>query len=124
MAREDAEDGRRWGARPREPPASPPGHWPNGGWVRREVRPSDPGPALPTLSGTREESVTCDDGVRLAVREIGPADAALTLVFAHGYTVTSECWAAQVRDLSRDQRPGGLRIVLYDQRGHGASEVR
>jgi pimeloyl-ACP methyl ester carboxylesterase len=60
--------------------------------------------------------------VRLAVRESGPDDAELTLVFAHGYTVTSQCWAAQVRDLSRDERRGGLRIVLYDQRGHGASE--
>ena len=91
--------------------------------VRRGVRPSDAGPALPTLSGTREESVTCDDGVRLAVREVGPSDAQLTLVLAHGYTVTSECWAAQVRDLSTGVRPGGLRIVLYDQRGHGGSEA-
>jgi pimeloyl-ACP methyl ester carboxylesterase len=89
--------------------------------VRRAVRPSDSGPALPTLSGAREQSVTCDDGVTLAVRESGPVDAALTLVFVHGYTVTSECWAAQVRDLAGLARPGGLRIVLYDQRGHGAS---
>ncbi len=89
--------------------------------VRRNVRPADAGPALPTLSGTREQSVTCDDGVTLAVRESGPGDAALTLVFVHGYTVTSECWAAQVRDLAAASRPGGLRIVLYDQRGHGAS---
>jgi pimeloyl-ACP methyl ester carboxylesterase len=59
--------------------------------------------------------------VRLAVYEAGPEEAALTLVLAHGYTCTAECWAAQVRDLSRDARPGGLRIVLYDQRGHGAS---
>ena len=89
--------------------------------VRRQVRPADPGPALPTLSGTREQSVTADDGVTLAVRETGPQDAALTLVFVHGYTVTSECWAAQARDLAGLPRPGGLRIVLYDQRGHGAS---
>lgn len=91
--------------------------------VRREVRPADAGPALPTLSGTREQSVTCDDGVTLAVRESGPDDASLTLVFVHGYTVTSECWAAQVRDLTGLPRPGGLRIVLYDQRGHGASRA-
>jgi pimeloyl-ACP methyl ester carboxylesterase len=84
--------------------------------VRREVRPPDPGAALPTLSGTREQQVTCDDGVVLAVRESGTPAAALTVVFVHGYTVTSECWAAQVRDLA-----GGSRIVLYDQRGHGAS---
>jgi pimeloyl-ACP methyl ester carboxylesterase len=89
--------------------------------VRREVRPADAGLELPTLSGTREQSVICDDGVTLAVRESGRADAALTLVFVHGYTVTSECWAAQVRDLTGLARPGGLRIVLYDQRGHGAS---
>ena len=80
--------------------------------VRREVRPPDSGPALPTLAGTRELSVTCDDGVRLGVRESGPPDAALALIFVHGYTVTSECWAAQVRDLlgDADQRPV-LRLV-------------
>ncbi len=91
-------------------------------FVRRQIRPLDAGPALPTLSGTRELSVTCDDGVRLAVYECGPQDAALTLVFAHGYTCSAECWAAQVRDLSGDERPGAVRMVLYDQRGHGASE--
>ncbi len=91
-------------------------------FVRRQVRPLDPGPELPTLSGTREASVSCDDGVQLAVRETGPEAAELTLVLAHGYTCTSECWAAQVGELTRDERPGGLRIVLYDQRGHGASE--
>lgn len=89
--------------------------------VRREVRPADSGTALPTLDGTREQSVTGDDGVTLAVRESGPADASLTLVLVHGYTVSSECWAAQVHDLAAVQRPGGLRIVLYDQRGHGGS---
>ncbi len=92
-------------------------------FVRARVRPRDPGPALPTLTGTRERSVTCDDGVRLAVRETGADDAALTLVFAHGYTCSSECWAAQVRDLSGDVRAGGVRMVLYDQRGHGGSET-
>jgi pimeloyl-ACP methyl ester carboxylesterase len=90
-------------------------------FVRREVRPTDSGAAIPTLAGTREHSVTCDDGVTLAVRETGAEEAALTLVFVHGYTVTSECWAAQVCDLTGLPRPGGLRIVLYDQRGHGAS---
>jgi pimeloyl-ACP methyl ester carboxylesterase len=78
---------------------------------------------LPTLSGTRDEKVTCDDGVQLAVHERGPQDAALTLVFAHGYTCTSDCWAAQVRDLSSHERAGGVRMVLYDQRGHGSSQA-
>jgi pimeloyl-ACP methyl ester carboxylesterase len=92
--------------------------------VRRRVRPHSPGEGLPTLDGTREERVFCTSphgaDVALAVYEAGPADAVLTVVFVHGYTVTSECWAAQVRDL---QGPGGpeVRLVLYDQRGHGGS---
>lgn len=87
--------------------------------VRRQVRGSDPAPAFPTLAGTRDETVTCGDGVKLAVYEAGPKAAPLTVVFVHGYTVSAECWALQVRDLA----DAGVRMVLYDQRGHGASEV-
>jgi pimeloyl-ACP methyl ester carboxylesterase len=87
--------------------------------VRRQVRGHDPGAALPTLDGTRKASVTAEDGVTLAVYEAGPQEAELTLVFVHGYTVTAECWAAQVRDLAGSN----VRMVLYDQRGHGASGV-
>jgi pimeloyl-ACP methyl ester carboxylesterase len=86
--------------------------------VRREVRSGESDP-FPTLEGTREESVTCNDGTKLAVYEAGPATAALTVVFVHGYTVSAECWAIQVRDLA----DSGVRMVLYDHRGHGASEV-
>jgi pimeloyl-ACP methyl ester carboxylesterase len=86
--------------------------------VRRQVRSSDPDAAFPTLAGTREESVTCSDGIKLAVYEAGPATASLTVVFVHGYTVSAQCWAIQVRDLEGS----GVRMVLYDQRGHGASE--
>ena len=90
--------------------------------VRRAVRREndDAGTETWTLEGTRTASVTCGDGVQLAVRESGPAEAPLTVVFVHGYTVTAECWAAQVRDLAST---GELRLVLYDQRGHGASGV-
>ena len=86
--------------------------------VRRQVRIKDPAPAFPTLGGTREETVTCSDGVKLAVYEAGPPTASLTAVFVHGYTVSAECWAIQVRDLA----DSGVRMVLYDHRGHGASE--
>jgi pimeloyl-ACP methyl ester carboxylesterase len=89
--------------------------------VRRSVRPRTPGAGLATLAGTRRATVSCDDGVALAVREAGPDQAALTVVFVHGYTVTAECWAAQVRELADRGGPGGVRLVLYDQRGHGAS---
>ena len=78
----------------------------------RRCRPCE-APASRPSRATTGCALPCGRAVRL--------DAALTLVFVHGYTVTSECWAAQVRDLSGDSRPGGLRIVLYDQRGHGAS---
>jgi pimeloyl-ACP methyl ester carboxylesterase len=91
--------------------------------VRRTVRPRTPAAALATLEGTREERVTAGDGVELAVREAGPAQAALTVVFVHGYTVTAECWAAQVRELAGRSRSAGVRMVLFDQRGHGVSGV-
>jgi pimeloyl-ACP methyl ester carboxylesterase len=90
--------------------------------VRRQVRGGEPGPAFPTLEGTREETVTCSDGVKLAVYEAGPqlsSAAPLTVVFVHGYTVTADCWALQVLELAGS----GVRMVLYDHRGHGASQV-
>ena len=38
-----------------------------------------------TLDGDRSYLVTTPDGVPLAVREVGPTDAPLTVVFAHGF---------------------------------------
>ena len=74
---------------------------------------------MPTLDGTPRETRHRRDGVQLAVYEAGPTRAPLTVVFVHGYTVTAECWAIQVRELADPS----VRIVLYDQRGHGASQV-
>ncbi len=76
----------------------------------------------PTLTRT----VVASDGVRLyaAVDEPGsgvPADSAAsrpTIVFTHGYCLTSECWVLQRRALVR----AGYRVVTWDQRGHGRSE--
>ena len=92
-----------------------------GRFVRSVVRPGTSAAEVPTLAGLRESSVTCPDGVVLAVRETGPPSAAVTVVFVHGYTVTAECWAAQAGDLAAADPQ--LRMVLYDQRGHGASTV-
>ena len=40
-----------------------------------------------------------------------------TVVFSHGYCLTSECWVLQRRALKR----AGYRVVTWDQRGHGQS---
>jgi pimeloyl-ACP methyl ester carboxylesterase len=65
---------------------------------------------------TAGRTVTCDDGVRLHVEVDGDAEAPLTLVFVHGFTLSMDCWHFQRRDL-RD----AARLVFYDQRSHGAS---
>ena len=64
----------------------------------------------------RVTTVLASDGVPLHVVESGPEDAALTIVFAHGFCVSSDCWVFQQRGL------GDLgRLVFYDQRAHGRS---
>ena len=73
----------------------------------------------PLPSGGRSRTVVADDGVELFVEEHGPADAAATFVLAHGYCLTSETWLRQLGAIT-DARPD-LRVVIYDQRGHGRS---
>jgi pimeloyl-ACP methyl ester carboxylesterase len=83
---------------------------------RQRLRP-DPEAAEPLgeLRG-RALTVLADDGAALHVEIDGPDDAAVTIIFCHGYTLNSDCWHYQRRDL------GGLgRLVFWDQRGHGRS---
>ena len=74
----------------------------------------------------RSALVQTDDGVVLAVEEIGPPDAPLTVVFVHGYTLSMASWTFQRRTLAAElatangHRPDA-RLVFYDHRGHGAS---
>jgi pimeloyl-ACP methyl ester carboxylesterase len=74
----------------------------------------------------RTALVQADDGVLLAVEEIGPKDAPLTVVFVHGYTLSMASWTFQRRTLGGElatangHRPDA-RLVFYDQRGHGSS---
>ena len=104
------------------------------------VRAEEIGPAALTAAQLREDDplggesrapdrtalVQTDDGVLLAVEEIGPRDAPLTVVFVHGYTLSMASWTFQRRALAaalateNGHRPDA-RLVFYDQRGHGAS---
>ncbi|MEI4272412.1 alpha/beta hydrolase [Klenkia sp. LSe6-5] len=74
----------------------------------------------------RTALVPASDGVLLHVEEVGPRDAPLTVVLVHGYTLSMASWTFQRRDLGRELATGNghapqARVVLYDQRGHGAS---
>ena len=58
-----------------------------------------------------------DKGFSLVYRDTGPAEAP-TLVFIHAMSFHQDIW-----DGVLSQLPDGLRIVSYDQRGHGESGV-
>lgn len=60
------------------------------------------------------------DGTRLNVEVHGPAGLP-TVVLIHGWTCNTSFWAPVIRTL-RAGAPG-LRVVAYDQRGHGASKA-
>ena len=65
----------------------------------------------------RAVEVVSADGTRLHAEVFGPDDAP-TVVLAHGWLCSIRFWQYQLRDLSRD-----LRVVAYDQRGHGRSQA-
>ncbi|HZI96391.1 MAG TPA: alpha/beta fold hydrolase [Actinomycetales bacterium] len=60
-----------------------------------------------------------DDGAQLAVVADGPDDAPVTVVLAHGWTLTHHSWDRVTRSLRRD-RPD-VRVLRADHRDHGAS---
>jgi pimeloyl-ACP methyl ester carboxylesterase len=63
--------------------------------------------------------LTLPDGVRLHLEDSGPADAPVTVLFLHGWTLDGETWHRQVAGLAGT----GARLVSYDARGHGRSEL-
>jgi pimeloyl-ACP methyl ester carboxylesterase len=63
---------------------------------------------------------TRDDAVIHAVVD-GSDDAPVTLVLAHGWTLAQAAWDDVAELLSRRVADGELRLVRYDQRGHGRS---
>jgi pimeloyl-ACP methyl ester carboxylesterase len=68
----------------------------------------------------RSYVVTASDGVPLMVREDGPKHAPLTLVFIHGFCLRMGAFHFQRRRLAEHWGPN-VRMVFYDQRGHGES---
>jgi pimeloyl-ACP methyl ester carboxylesterase len=68
-------------------------------------------------------SVTADDGVRISAEEIEARDGrpALTVVLVHGFALDRRTWHFQRQSLA-DLADPSIRLVLYDQRSHGASE--
>lgn len=81
---------------------------------RRPPTVADHGP-----SPAQSRTVLTDDGVALHVETEGPPDAALSLVLTHGFTARLGEWELQ-RAALRAARPD-VRVVLWDQRGHGRS---
>jgi pimeloyl-ACP methyl ester carboxylesterase len=73
------------------------------------------------LDDDRRYVVTTPDGVHLAVREAGPRDAPLTMVFAHGFCLRMGSFHFQRKRLG-EQWGAAVRLVFYDQRGHGQSD--
>ncbi|AWK73058.1 alpha/beta hydrolase [Rhodococcus oxybenzonivorans] len=74
------------------------------------------------LSRDRGSVVAADDGVPLAVREVGPEYAPLTVVFVHGFCNRMTGWHLQRVHLEEVWGPT-IRMVFFDLRGHGNSGV-
>ncbi len=90
--------------------------------MTRRARIEDPfaGEDFEAIDSDRSYVVTTPDGVPLAVREAGPVDAPLTVVFAHGFCLRMGAFYFQRMRLC-EQWGAGVRLVFYDQRGHGRS---
>ena len=59
-----------------------------------------------------------DDGARLFVEEVGPANSDRGVVFLHGSALRTDAWYYQLEGI------GDHRLVFYDLRGHGISQPR
>ena len=69
----------------------------------------------------RTAAVRTDDGALLHAVVDGAGDAPVTLVLAHGWTLAQAAWDDVAALLAPDVAEGRLRLVRYDQRGHGRS---
>lgn len=97
----------------------------------RRYRELTASPDIPydTLTADRSYSVASADGLALHVEEVGPADAPLTVVFAHGWTLRLGAWHYQriglagpgFGDRKATETTSQARLVFFDQRSHGSS---
>jgi pimeloyl-ACP methyl ester carboxylesterase len=69
----------------------------------------------------RVTAVRTPDGAELHATVDGPDDAAATLVLAHGWTLAQAAWDDVAALLRPRIAAGELRLIRYDQRGHGRS---
>ncbi|MDV8007018.1 alpha/beta fold hydrolase [Rhodococcus sp. IEGM 1318] len=81
---------------------------------------TDHSETLASLMSVQPSTVVTDDGVRISVREWGPRTAPLTVIFAHGFCLQTSTWAPQLEYLCQHWGDT-VRMVAYDQRGHGES---
>jgi pimeloyl-ACP methyl ester carboxylesterase len=90
--------------------------------LTRRTTTDDPyaGEDFELLDADRSSVVTTPDGVDLAVRETGPENAPLTVVFAHGFCLRMGAFYFQRARLADEWGPQ-VRMVFYDHRGHGQS---
>jgi pimeloyl-ACP methyl ester carboxylesterase len=80
---------------------------------------SQPDPFVDEPFGTLHTSgidVVASDGVTIHVEVDGDPNAAVTVVFAHGFTLSMDSFHFQRRELG-----DVARLVFYDQRSHGTS---
>ncbi|HEX2072845.1 MAG TPA: alpha/beta hydrolase [Geodermatophilus sp.] len=69
----------------------------------------------------RTAAVPTPDGALLHATVDGSDDAPVTLVLAHGWTLAQASWDDPAALLTPRVAAGELRLVRYDQRGHGRS---
>jgi len=66
-------------------------------------------------------AVRTPDGAQLHATVEGDDSAPVTLVLAHGWTLAQGAWDDVAAELAPSVATGELRLVRYDQRGHGRS---
>ena len=69
----------------------------------------------------RTAAVRLPDGAELHATVEGADDAPVTLVLAHGWTLSQAAWDDVATLLGPRVEDGDLRLIRYDQRGHGRS---
>jgi pimeloyl-ACP methyl ester carboxylesterase len=77
--------------------------------------------AAATTVRRRVAAVRTPDGALLHATVDGTEDAPVTLVLAHGWTLAQAAWGEVAELLTPRVAAGELRVIRYDQRGHGRS---